>query len=757
MRTAMSRAQVESLCAAGIGGFQLGIETFSTPLLKLMNKGTTAVQNLQTLKWLSEAGAVVEWNLLYGFPGEDPADYAAMAEMLPSLYHLAPPRGCGRVRSDRFSPYFTHPEAFGIANLRPSAAFAHVFPFPPAALARLAYYFDFDYADGRRVEEYVGPLLERVAGLRELAGVVALSMSDRGDGVLLFHDTRPGAAVFQRRLSGLARERLSLLRRGADAGEDSRLCRTAGPRGGRGSRARDACGLDRRENCGLRGQSLFSPCPSRRGRGQIRPLRSGTCRRFREFAEKCTIPRVKSQSTEPQGRVRPMRDEDKSKEQLISELADLRRPLAEVRGVETECRRAEEWLAESNEEPFRAVFEEGPIGLVLVDPAGRVQRVNRRFCEMLGRSESEIVALGLEGLTHPDDWKRDYPFVSRLWRGEISHYRVEKRYLRKDGGQLWAQLTVSLLHDAAGRPVNNLGMVEDITERKQAEERLQKAHDELERRVEDRTNELSQANQRLRSEIAERHQAEGAFRREHHILNHMLQASDHERQVIAYEIHDGLAQHLAGAIMQFDVHRHLEETKPEDAEKAYDAGMTMLRQGHSEARRLIAGVRPPILDEEGIVAAIAHLANEHRRKKGPAIEYRSEVEFERLPPILENAVYRIAQEALANACGTAAARKSGLNWCSAARGSASRSKIGASDSNRTTLAKAVSDWREFARGRDSSAEKPASTANWARGPGSSWNCRWRCTKKATEMLRRRPDATVLKHGRGGDCAAALTA
>ena len=205
MRPALSRAQVESLSAAGIGGFQLGIETFSTPLLKLMNKGTTAVQNLQTLKWLSEAGAVVEWNFLYGFPGEDPAEYAALAEMLPSLYHLPPPQACGRVRADRFSPYFTNPEAFGIANLRPSAAFAHVFPFPRDALARLAYHFDFDYADGRRIEEYVGPFLQRVAAWREVSGGAALSMFDRGDGVLLLHDTRPGAAVFQRRLSGLAR------------------------------------------------------------------------------------------------------------------------------------------------------------------------------------------------------------------------------------------------------------------------------------------------------------------------------------------------------------------------------------------------------------------------------------------------------------------------------------------------------------------------------------------------------------------------
>ena len=78
--------------------------------------------------------------------------------------------------------------------------------------------------------------------------------------------------------------------------------------------------------------------------------------------------------------------------------------------------------------------------------------------------------------------------------------------------------------------------------------------------------------------------------------------------------------------------------------------MTMLRQGHSEARRLIAGVRPPILDEEGIAAAVGHLVNEQIRLKGPKIEYRSRVAFDRLDPTLENAIYRIAQEAFTNAC-----------------------------------------------------------------------------------------------------------
>ena len=76
----------------------------------------------------------------------------------------------------------------------------------------------------------------------------------------------------------------------------------------------------------------------------------------------------------------------------------------------------------------------------------------------------------------------------------------------------------------------------------------------------------------------------GSTRKEHRTLGHLLESSDHERQVIAYEIHDGLAQQLAGAIMQFQTYPHQKETKPKEAVKAYEAGMTMLQQGHFEAR-----------------------------------------------------------------------------------------------------------------------------------------------------------------------------
>ncbi len=437
-----------------------------------------------------------------------------------------------------------------------------------------------------------------------------------------------------------------------------------------------------------------------------------------------------------------MDDQDKTEEQLRAELATLRQRVAAL---------------QESEERFRKVFEEGPIGLLLVGTDGRIQHANRRFCEMLGRSESEIIAAGLAGISHPDDWARDHPFVSRLWRGEISLYHVEKRYLRKDGQHLWGQLTVSLMHDEAGKPINTIGMVEDITQRKQAVERLQEserrlrtlidaspesillldtdetillanetsarrlgrpmdriigkrprdilslkataertrnfegvvrtgkavrfddersgryyenamhpildnqgavvavavlaidrteqkraavalqqAHDELEQKVNERTAELTKVNE--------------ALRKEYRTLKHLLQSSDHERQVIAYEIHDGLAQQLAAAIMQFQTFAHLRDKKPRPAAKAFDAGTTMLQQSHYEARRLIAGVRPPILDESGVVAAVGHLVNEQVRLKGPRIDYHSRVDFDRLAPILENAVYRIAQEALMNAC-----------------------------------------------------------------------------------------------------------
>ena len=206
MKTNITRAKVETLLAAGLGAAQLGIETFITPLLKMIGKGANALQNLQTLKWFSEPDIEVKWNMLYGFPGENPDDYGDLAELIPSLVHLAPPIAVGRVRMDRFAPYFENPAVNGMINARPNRAFKYVYPFADESLRRLAYYFDYDYADGRNPIDYAADALTAIERWQRLKGTVTLRQWDRPDGVLIITDTRPLAATFQRRLTGLARE-----------------------------------------------------------------------------------------------------------------------------------------------------------------------------------------------------------------------------------------------------------------------------------------------------------------------------------------------------------------------------------------------------------------------------------------------------------------------------------------------------------------------------------------------------------------------
>ncbi|NMC21768.1 MAG: hypothetical protein GYA33_15265, partial [Thermogutta sp.] len=178
------------------------IETFVDRVLKKIDKGASAVQNLQTLKWFSEARVNADWNILYGLPGETPSDYPWMADLIEKIIHFSPPLAVGRARMDRFSPFFERPEAYQMTGKRPSRTFRYVYPFPPESLSRLAYYFDFDFADGWQPEEHVGPLLSAVEQWRCNHASASLSMRKMPEGTLILTDTRPCAARFQRRLSG---------------------------------------------------------------------------------------------------------------------------------------------------------------------------------------------------------------------------------------------------------------------------------------------------------------------------------------------------------------------------------------------------------------------------------------------------------------------------------------------------------------------------------------------------------------------------
>jgi ribosomal peptide maturation radical SAM protein 1 len=147
--------QLATLRAGGMRSIQPGIESFSNEVLRLMRKGCTGLQNIQLLRWCDELGIEIAWNLLAGFPGESPSEYQRMAELLPLLTHLSPPASCTPIRLDRFSPFYTRSDEFGLQRVRPTLAYYYVYPLGRRELAKLAYFFDFDYADKRMPSTYI--------------------------------------------------------------------------------------------------------------------------------------------------------------------------------------------------------------------------------------------------------------------------------------------------------------------------------------------------------------------------------------------------------------------------------------------------------------------------------------------------------------------------------------------------------------------------------------------------------------------------
>jgi PAS domain S-box-containing protein len=171
-----------------------------------------------------------------------------------------------------------------------------------------------------------------------------------------------------------------------------------------------------------------------------------------------------------------------------------------------ERRRAEEALRES-EERFRGAFDHAGIGMCLSFPDGRFLKVNRSFCEMVGYSDSELLETTFEAITHPEDRQESARIASSLVRGDHATAHFQKRYLHRDGHVVWAFLSTHLLRDAQGLPLYFVTQIQDVTKRREAEEALRLAHDELERRVAERTAELAQTNRLLQSEIEERKRA----------------------------------------------------------------------------------------------------------------------------------------------------------------------------------------------------------------------------------------------------------
>ena len=134
-------------------------------------------------------------------------------------------------------------------------------------------------------------------------------------------------------------------------------------------------------------------------------------------------------------------------------------------------RRAEQALRES-EALGRATFEQAAVGIAHVGLDGRWLRVNDKLCAIVGHGREELLQRTFQDVTHPADLEGDLELVRQVLSGAIRTYSMEKRYVRRDGSLVWANLTVSLARNAAGEPRHFISVLEDITERKRAEESL---------------------------------------------------------------------------------------------------------------------------------------------------------------------------------------------------------------------------------------------------------------------------------------------
>jgi two-component system, NarL family, sensor histidine kinase DegS len=154
----------------------------------------------------------------------------------------------------------------------------------------------------------------------------------------------------------------------------------------------------------------------------------------------------------------------------------------------------------------------------------------------------------------------------------------------------------------------------------------------------------------LAAELEPRGRGKTTLRQDPAVPVALMPSSDQERHLMACEMHDGVAQLLAVAAMHFESFHRLRGRQPETAATAFDAGLAALQLAHAETRRLISTLSLPANSELEVETAIAHFIRHFERPDAVKIEFHSDAVYEQMPPVLANAVLRIVQEGLINAC-----------------------------------------------------------------------------------------------------------
>ena len=297
---------------------------------------------------------------------------------------------------------------------------------------------------------------------------------------------------------------------------------------------------------------------------------------------------------------------------------------------------------------WERTFNAVPDLIMILDREHRIVQVNRAVADKLGCEPEELVGQTcydkIHGTRTPPP---DCPHVSLLKDG-LGHWG--EVYEGRLGGDFL--VTVTPLHEADGRLIGSVHVARDITERKQAERALRRAHDELEKRVEERTGELAQAVRDLRKQIDERSRAERQLREsEKHLRflsSQLMTIQEKERKRVAQEIHDGLGQMLTA--IKYKVENILQPRgKIRERKESLESVIPLVQGSIEEARRIQMDLRPSILDDLGILATIKWFCREYQKVYSTIrITTRLEVEEADVADALKTVIYRVVQEGLNN-------------------------------------------------------------------------------------------------------------
>ncbi|MEX2672444.1 MAG: PAS domain S-box protein [Phycisphaeraceae bacterium] len=290
----------------------------------------------------------------------------------------------------------------------------------------------------------------------------------------------------------------------------------------------------------------------------------------------------------------------------------------------TERKQMEQALLES-EAQFRSIFEQAGVGIARLDPDTRVILANQRLCDMLGYRSEELLGRRLREFAHPDDCDKEVPYIRQMLSGEVTQFTLENRYLRQDGTVLWLALTASAVHTSSSREPDAIRIVEDITNRKVAEQQLETTHHDLTERT-----------------ATAEHQA----RQLRQMAQDLAHVEQRERSRLSSVLHDHLQQLLVAGQMQLQL---LEGSGLEPKQRELVASIRkLLSESVAETRSLASELFPPGLRAHSWAETLEWLSNWVQEKHGLRVTVEADRVTERAEEQIRVLLFQCVRELLFN-------------------------------------------------------------------------------------------------------------